>query len=114
MNFLFLGIFFLDFSEVISIFNNKNELKNSKKQVNSARVPRGWDVALRATWQRHAGHAAPTWLLRIFIIYLHSTYNGYATFRISEGFSNSLFIGYYKPDDRLYFFSCGTNPHSLF
>ena len=42
--------FFPDFFEFISIFNNKNELKNRKKRINSARVPRGCDVALRATW----------------------------------------------------------------
>ena len=41
--------FFPDFSEFISIFNNKNELKNAKKWINSMRVPRGCDVALRAT-----------------------------------------------------------------
>ena len=72
-----------------------------------------------ATW--HSGprgsatraHAVPTWLLRIFIIYLHSIYNGYSAFRISEGFSNSLFVGSYKPDDLLYSFLCGTNTRDV-
>ena len=63
--------------------------KNSKKRINSAWVPRGCDMALRATWQRHAGprdaYAAYT-----YIYNLYSLYNGYSAFRISEGYSNLL------------------------
>ena len=59
------------FSEFISIFNNKNELKNGKKRINSTRVPRGCDVALKATWQRHAGprsaYAAYTYSYYLYI-----------------------------------------------
>ena len=73
MNFLFLGIF-LDFSEFISIFNNKNELKNSKKWINSVRVPGRCNVALRATWQRHLGprgaYAAYTYIYNLYSLYM--------------------------------------------
>ena len=41
--------FFLDFSEFNSNFYNKNELKNRKKRINSARVSRGCNVAQSAT-----------------------------------------------------------------
>ena len=60
-----------------------------KRGLDFARVPRGCDVALRATWQRHAGprgaYAAYT-----LIYSLYSLYNGYSAFRISEGYSNPL------------------------
>ena len=36
---------------LFSIFNNKNKCKKIKK---GARDPRGYDVARKATWQRHA------------------------------------------------------------
>ena len=69
-------------------------------------------MALQATWQRHAGprgaYAAYT-----YTYYLCSLYNGYSAFRISEGFSNPLFVGCYKPIDLLYFILCGTNPHDV-
>ena len=63
--------FFLNFSECISIFNNKNELKNGKERINSAQVPRGCYVALRVTWQRHvAAPRGPTRRLRGVYKYL--------------------------------------------
>ena len=59
----------MDFSEFISIFNNKNKLKNDKRILFFARVPRGCDVALRATWQRHAGPRGAYAALYIFYYY---------------------------------------------
>ena len=98
MNFLFLGIF-SDFSEFISIFNNKNKLKRAK----SGLIPRGshvdaTDVALRATWQHHAGPRG-AYATYTYIYNLYSLYNGYSAFRISEGYSTLRFVAPYKPNN---------------
>ena len=97
-----------------------------------ARVLRGCDVALKATWQRHAGprgayagprcaYAAPYIgsykpdIVYTYIYhYLYSLYNGYSAFRISEGFSNLLnrrvFI---NPTCFTNFFRVGLSPTQL-
>ena len=64
--------FFWIFSEFISILNNKNELKNDKSFLFFARVPHGCDVALRATWQRHAGPRGAYAAYRYIYHYLYS------------------------------------------
>ena len=71
--------------------------KKSKKGLIIARVPRGCDVARKATWVRRGtqGHVAeprgPAQRLRgalYIIIYIHTLYNkGYSAFRSPEGYS---------------------------
>ena len=68
----FLGIFskFSNFIFYLKTFKNKY-----KKNIKSARVPRGCDVARKATWQSHADpRSAPTWRIFILILYLFNTY----------------------------------------
>ena len=55
MTFLIFRDFFWIFFEFILIFNVKNKFKIGKKGGIIRAGPRGCDVALRATWQRHAG-----------------------------------------------------------
>ena len=71
-----------------------------------------------ATW--HSGprgsttrtRTAPTWRI-IHIYYIYILYiNGSLAFPIWEGLLIALIVGYYKTDDLLYFFPCGTNPHT--
>ena len=78
MNFLifrdFSG-FFLNYFRFLMI---KSELKRLKRGYIFTRDPRGCDVALRATWQRHAGpreclHGAE---VTRDIIYIYSYYIG--------------------------------------
>ena len=67
----------------------KMNYKNGKKRINSARVPHGCDVALRAMWQRYTGSRG-AYAAYTYIYNLYSLYNGYSAFRISEGYSNPL------------------------
>ena len=46
---------FLDFSDFIFDLKTFKINKKMQKVINSRAGPRGCDVALRATWQRHAG-----------------------------------------------------------
>ena len=79
-----------------------------------ARVPRGCNVAHKATWQRHAGprgaYVAYTYIYLFHIVNIM----GISAFCIAEGYSTHLIIGSYKPDDSVYFFPCGTNPQDVF
>ena len=82
-----------------------------------ARVPRGCDVALRATWQRHAGPRGAYAALYIFFIIIIITIYSIKFFSlpyIGRGFRTLLIVGSYKPDDLLYSFPCGTNPHESY
>ena len=45
----------MDFSKLILIFKDLNDLNKGKKRCISAQDPRGCDVACKVTWQRHAG-----------------------------------------------------------
>ena len=67
--------FFRIFLLLFSIENHfeKNK-KNKKRGLDFAGVPRGCDVALRATWQRHAGprgaYAAYTYMYDLYSLYI--------------------------------------------
>ena len=66
----FLGVFskFSDFIFYLKMF--KNKLKIAK----SARVPRGCDVARKATWQSHADpRSTRTWRV-LYILYIYYLY----------------------------------------
>ena len=90
-------------------------LKKMQKAVNIRAGPRGCDVALRATWQRHAGprgaYAGYTYTYYLFIYYI---YKGSSAFPIWEGLLIILIVGSYKLDDLCYFSPCGTNPHESY
>ena len=86
--------------------------KKSKKGLLIARVPRGCDVARKATWQSHAGPRSAYMAYTYIFIYYHK-YNGFSAFLIGEGYSTHIIVGPYKPDDLFYPFPCGTNPHDV-
>ena len=77
------------------------------------RDPRGYDLALWATWQRHAGPRGAYAALHIYLLLLYSI-NGFSAFRSPEGYSTHKIVGSYKPDDSLSFIPCGTNPHRFY
>ena len=54
--------------------------KNAKRVYYFARVPRGCDVALRATWQRHTGPRGDV----TYYIYIYIGVIVHIVFRLSE------------------------------
>ena len=80
MNFLFLGIFSGFFWLILPFLNDKKMIQNTTKKGGIfARVPRGCEVARKATWQRHTGpRGAYAVMWHIIYIYLYSGYNIYS------------------------------------
>ena len=77
------------------------------------RVPRGCDVALKATWHYHPGPRGVHIYIYIYIFISHRLYKRYSAFRISEGYSPLRTGAVYKPVDFLQFFPCGTKSHTV-
>ena len=97
MNFLFLGIF-PDFYEFY--FRFKLIKKIAKTCLFIARVPRGCDVALRATWQRHADPRSAYVAQDIYFIFIYyRKYKWSSAFPIWEGLLTLQIVGSYKPDE---------------
>ena len=60
---------FPDFSDLNFYLKTKKILKIIIKR--GPRGPRGWDVARKATWQRHADpRSAPTWRVDLSYIFI--------------------------------------------
>ena len=70
MIFTILGIF-LDFYDFIFYLKR---IKINKKSVNRARVPRGCDVARKATWQSHVDSRSAYVAHYFYILFIYYIY----------------------------------------
>ena len=87
--------------------------KNDKKRLFFARVPCECDVALRATWQRHAGPRgayAAYLFIYIYIIYIVRVFS---LPYIGRVFKPSNLSGVINPIDFFHFFCVGLSPTQL-
>ena len=70
-------------------------------------------MALRPRGSATRAHTVPTWhIYDIYLIY-YIYINGSSAFPRWEGLLTLKIVGYYKPDDFLFYLPCGTNPHAI-